>query len=38
MNPDLHIIVSDFIKAIPQNGDFDSLDTQMQASVNDGHG
>ena len=37
MNPDLCIIVSNFMKAIPQNGDFDSLNTQMQASVNNGH-
>ena len=36
MNHDLCIIVSNFMKAIPQNGDFD-LDTQMQVSVNNGH-
>ena len=34
MNHDLCMIVSNFMKAIPQNGDFDSLDTQMQVSVN----
>ena len=37
MNHDLCMIVSNFMKAIPQNGDFDSLDTQMQVSVNNGH-
>ena len=37
MNHDLCIIMSNFMKAIPQNGDFDSLDTQMQVSVNNGH-
>ena len=37
MNHDLCIIVINFMKAIPQNGDFDSLDTQMQVSVNNGH-
>ena len=37
MNHDLCIIISNFMKAIPQNGDFDSLDTQMQVSVNNGH-
>ena len=37
MNHDLCIIISNFMKDIPQNGDFDSLDTQMQVSLNNGH-
>ena len=37
MNHDLCIIISNFMKAIPQNEDFDSLDTQMQVSLNNGH-